>query len=186
MARALKKPQPKSSVERYFDQTSLDAALDHIDEEVTTPSLVDLQTYIQENSDGAPPPEPITLEPTVTTSAAKSLRPTVVPKREQVAPKEVSRSRQQLRPKEFLLARNQEEVLRQVKETLAQETGADLSASHILRALLLGLVEALPSVRRELSRLGPINRPPNGAEHEHEREQLEHRLKEAMMRGIRG
>ncbi len=93
---------------------------------------------------------------------------------------------QNLRPRDFVLGRQHEDVLRQLREIISRENGVDLSHSHLMRALLVALADVMPAVRRELSRVGQLKRPANGSQHEAEREQLETTLKNVILSAMRG
>ena len=99
---------------------------------------------------------------------------------------ESATGQQSLRSRDFLLGRQHEDVLRQMREIISRENGVDLSQSHLMRALLVALADVTPAVKRELSHLGPLKRPPNGVQYEGERAQLEVTLKNVILSAMRG
>lgn len=87
--------------------------------------------------------------------------------------------------REFVLTPGAETTLRQVLALFEQATGAKLTHSHLLRAVLTVLEHALPDLEREAARLGPMKRPSNARGAEAERDDFERRLAAVLRAGVR-
>lgn len=87
--------------------------------------------------------------------------------------------------REFVLTASSEESLRRLLVLYERATGAKLTGSHLLRALLRAVDEALPEIERAASGLGPLKRPSNARGGEAGREEFERRLAESLLAGMR-
>jgi len=87
--------------------------------------------------------------------------------------------------REFVLTSATDESLCQLVDLLRRTTGARMSASHVLRALILGLSHARPSLESEIRRLGSLRLPSNAPDKLSDRAQFERRIAAALVAGMR-
>ncbi len=87
--------------------------------------------------------------------------------------------------REFVLTPAIDEILCGFVELIRRSTGAKLSGSHLLRALLVAIQNARPSLETEVRRLGPMKLPSNARGNELERSRFERRITSAMVAGLR-
>lgn len=87
--------------------------------------------------------------------------------------------------REFVLTPSGEESLRRLQAIYERATGAKLTGSHMLRALLRVVDAALPDIEREAARLGPLKRPSNARGGEAERDEFERRIAACLLAGMR-
>lgn len=87
--------------------------------------------------------------------------------------------------REFVLTPATEQSLLALIDLLRRTTGARLSASHVLRALLIGVEHARPSIEAESSRIGALKLPSNAHGREAERARFERRIAAALVAGMR-
>lgn len=87
--------------------------------------------------------------------------------------------------REFVLTPPTERVLSELLDLFRRSTGARLSASHLLRALLLGLEHSRPSLELEARRVGQLKLPGNARERESDRLRFERRIAAALVAGMR-
>ncbi|GMU83758.1 MAG: hypothetical protein AMXMBFR47_36280 [Planctomycetota bacterium] len=95
-----------------------------------------------------------------------------------------ARVRQRPIKREVLLTREADAALDALIQTFREASGARLTASPLIRALLMVAHHAAAAIRREALVLGPQTLPSNAPAYEQEREQLEQRLTAALIRGI--
>jgi hypothetical protein len=88
--------------------------------------------------------------------------------------------------REFVLTPSADETLRTLVSTFERATGATITKSHLLRALLRAAAGALPEVEEEAALLGRMKRPSNARGNEPERDEFERRLARAILAGLRG
>ena len=87
--------------------------------------------------------------------------------------------------REFILTRAADDTLQDAVRLLSRATGANLTNSHFLRAVLKTVQLAMPELEREAAKLGKLKRPSNARGNEAEREEYEERLAEAVHSAIR-
>jgi hypothetical protein len=87
--------------------------------------------------------------------------------------------------RELTLSRNTDETFAQLIELYRRATGTRLSASHLARAVLVGIATCLPALQREAARLGHWKLPSNAPGHELERQTFEEHIGRAFVAGIR-
>jgi hypothetical protein len=87
--------------------------------------------------------------------------------------------------REFILTRVADDTLQDAVRLLSRATGANLTNSHFLRAVLKTVQLAMPALEREAAKLGKLKRPSNARGNEAEREEYEERLAEAVHSAIR-
>jgi hypothetical protein len=87
--------------------------------------------------------------------------------------------------REVILSAAADEVLSSLIQAFRSTTHTRLSASHVVRAMLMGAGHALPELEREIQRLGPMKLPSNGLGFHRKREQFEGRLAAAFVAGMR-
>ena len=211
MAKALKKKQPYSSVDRFFSGASLQDALgphevdevkssDEADKE-TLAAAVEAAVMAPETSPALPKPEPTTtsslaeppssnrVAPPRAERVASELKParptiTIVPQRAE-SPAPAMRTAEPVdRQREFQLTRSADETLEDLILMYKRATGAEVTRSHVLRAILKGIAERMPELKREAQAIGPLRRPSNAKGFEEAREEFEDQIKEAFLKGI--
>lgn len=87
--------------------------------------------------------------------------------------------------REFVLTPATEQSLLALIDLIRRTTGARLSASHVLRALLIGVEHARPSIEAESNRIGALKLPSNAHGREAERARFERRIAAALVAGMR-
>lgn len=87
--------------------------------------------------------------------------------------------------REFVLTPATEQSLLALIDILRRATGARLSASHVLRATLIGVEHARPTIETESRRIGPLKLPSNAHGREAERARFERRIAAALIAGMR-
>ena len=87
--------------------------------------------------------------------------------------------------REFILTKSTDEALEDVVQAFSRATGAKLTNSHFLRALMKGLAHAMPELEREASQIGELKRPGNARGKEAERDEYEETLAEAVVSALR-
>ena len=87
--------------------------------------------------------------------------------------------------RQFILTESTDEVLQQLVQLYSRAAGSQLTNSHVLRAILKGIVHAMPELEREVGRMGKIKRPQNIRGKEHERESFEKKIAAAFVSGMR-
>jgi hypothetical protein len=87
--------------------------------------------------------------------------------------------------RELTLSRATDQTFAQLIELYRRATGTRLSASHLARAMLIGIAPYLPTFEREAARLGLLKLPSNAAGHELERHRFEEQIGRAFVAGIR-
>lgn len=87
--------------------------------------------------------------------------------------------------REFVLTPVTEQSLTQLIDVIRRATGARVSASHVLRALLLATQHAQASIGTEARRVGPLRLPSNARGRESERAAFERRITVALVAGMR-
>ena len=88
--------------------------------------------------------------------------------------------------REFTLTRSSDATLDELVAIYQRTTGCKLHASHVMRAVLRALGEALPEIEREAIALGPLRRPSNATGKESERDAFEARIAASLRAGMRG
>jgi len=159
MAKPLRTPPPSSSVARLLD---VDAAT----RAVATPA--------------APPP---THAQQSMTPAGHSLIRSEA--RAPGGPQEGAISESIHIKREFILSIEAEETLTRLVDLYRRATGARLSGSHVLRAILKGVAACMGSLDQEVPRIGRLKLPSNARGRESQREAFEDRLAEAFVNAIR-
>jgi hypothetical protein len=203
MAKALKKPQPMSSVDRFFANASFDGALAQSGGEIEAagapeaPSEVESVPPVEAATKATilePPPAPrpaVTSVATRTIEATKPVSPHIMPAREQPTSRGhvlslVQRTGEPVdRQREFQLTRTTDETLEDLIVLYKRATGADLTRSHVLRAVLKAVAEQMPHLKRTAANIGPLRRPSNAKGFEEAREEFEEAIKEAFLHGMR-
>jgi hypothetical protein len=87
--------------------------------------------------------------------------------------------------REFTLTRGTDDTLSELLALYQRTTGCRLHSSHLMRALLRVLREAMPELEREASALGPLRRPSNASGREAERDEFEAQLAKSLRAGLR-
>jgi hypothetical protein len=87
--------------------------------------------------------------------------------------------------REFILTESADETLDQTVRLFSRATGANVSNSHFLRALLQVVSQAMPEIERQVVHLPKLKRPSNGRGRVAEREEYERKLAEVLHAGIR-
>jgi hypothetical protein len=208
MAKALKKRQPYSSVDRFFSGASLEDALgpQEVDEakspkagdEGAIAAAVEAAVSAPEPSLASPTPEPETpsslAEPpsskqVVIPGAESNTRQarqaiTVMPQRE-ASPAPAMRTAEAVdRQREFQLTRSADETLEDLILMYKRATGAEVTRSHVLRAILKAIAARMPELKREAQAIGPLRRPSNARGFEEAREEFEDQIKESFVRAM--
>src|SRR6516225_4742791 len=84
--------------------------------------------------------------------------------------------------REFILTPQADETLKHLVDLFSRATGTQVTNSHLLRAALKALAEAMPAIERGASELGPLKRPSNARGREAERERYEEAIARAISR----
>lgn len=193
MAKALKRPQPMSSVERFFTNSSVGAALarqeEPVEESSETPREATTPVAEALDDSSAPAhPAPRT-EPPADPGEPRVRRGIAVlplhPARTIVLPIAKRTGEPIDRQREFQLTRSTDETLEELVTMYKRATGAELTRSHVLRAVLKAVAEQMPALRAEAAGVGPLRRPSNAKGFEEAREEFEEQIKEAFLRGMR-
>ena len=87
--------------------------------------------------------------------------------------------------REFVLTPATEQSLTHLIDGIRRETGARVSASHVLRALLLAAEHAKANIETEARCIGPLKLPCNARGRESERAAFERRIAAALVAGMR-
>jgi hypothetical protein len=87
--------------------------------------------------------------------------------------------------REFILSRGADQALACLVNVFRESTGARVTNSHVIRALLLVLGQIIDRVKDEAEQIGPTPLPSNGRSFEHERRQFEAQLVAAFERSLR-
>lgn len=87
--------------------------------------------------------------------------------------------------REFILTRAADDTLQDAVRLLSRATGANLTNSHFLRAVLKTVQLAMSELEHEAAKLGKLKRPSNARGNEAEREEYEERLAEVVHSAIR-
>lgn len=210
MAKALKKKQPYSSVDRFFSGASLEDALapqtveqppapkdEHegsreAPQEATradaerspkspapASALPDAAREVQPTAE-APAPIARVFEVAEQKPASRTMR--IVPPR---AESQAMRTAEPVdRQREFQLTRTTDETLEDLILVYKRATGAEVTRSHVLRAILKAIAERMPELKREAEAIGPLRRPSNARGFEEAREEFEDQIKGAFLKGI--
>lgn len=94
-------------------------------------------------------------------------------------------ARTMLVKREFVLTSVAERSLLGLINTIRHATGARVSASHVLRALLIAVEHAGPQIDHEARRLGALKLPSNASGRDAERSAFERRIAAALVAGMR-
>lgn len=86
--------------------------------------------------------------------------------------------------REVLLSPDADTTLERLVQLLRETTGARITTSHVVRALLRAVAPALPNIRDAFSQLGPLRLPGNGARQDRQRRQFEAQLARALAEGL--
>ncbi len=164
MAKALTKPQPTSSVNRFLKDTDFGAALDPL------PEIAEESSYEEPIAIVPPRPHPAVVK----VVAAHS------PVRQPV------RTTQRYSTIEVVLTPELNDLVNSLHMILRDNTGASLNKSQLLRSLLRAVKHNLRGVEREAERLGLLKRPSNNPGFEEERELFEETCAQVFLRGMRG
>lgn len=87
--------------------------------------------------------------------------------------------------REVLLSPDTDATLERLVQVLREATGARVTTSHAVRALLRAVDAALPSIVEALSCLGPQRLPGNGPRQDQHRKQFEAQLASRLAEGLR-
>lgn len=87
--------------------------------------------------------------------------------------------------REFVLTPAAERSLLTLIDSIRRATGARVSASHVLRALLVAVEHAGPQIDHEARRLGALKLPSNASGRDSERAAFERRIAAALVAGLR-
>lgn len=87
--------------------------------------------------------------------------------------------------REFVLTPGTERALTTLIDSIRHATGARVSASHVLRALLLAVEHAQSNIDGESRRLGTLRLPSNARGRDAERAQFERQIAAALAAGMR-
>lgn len=87
--------------------------------------------------------------------------------------------------REFILSPEADDAFSRLLDIFRRSTQTRLSASYMLRALILAAGHALPTLGREARRLGRLRLPGNGPGTEALRDSFERRLVTAFVAGMR-
>lgn len=90
------------------------------------------------------------------------------------------------RKREFRLPKSTDETLEELVTPYKHSTGVALTCSHVLRAVMTSISDAMPSLRREAETVGPLKRPSNAKGYEDQCDEFEGEIAEAFRRGMRG
>jgi hypothetical protein len=87
--------------------------------------------------------------------------------------------------RQFILTPTTDETLKRLITIYNRASGANLTNSHVLRAILKGVAHAMPELEREAARLRALKRPSNARGKEALREEFEQKLAAAFIAGMR-
>lgn len=87
--------------------------------------------------------------------------------------------------REFILDATADASLNQLIDLLRNATGARLSGSHVVRAVLHGIAACTESLRREAAEIGRLKLPSNARGRGDERRRFEGTIAAAIINGIR-
>ena len=88
--------------------------------------------------------------------------------------------------REFVLTPSANKTLDELIGIYEAATGADLTRSHVLRAVLMAVRDALPAIKSEARHIGPLKRPSNARGCEADRDEFERQIAQAFKAGMRG
>jgi hypothetical protein len=88
-------------------------------------------------------------------------------------------------PRQFVLTPSSDRVLKKIVAVYSDATRLDLKHSEFLRAMLVAVEHALPELAREAAQIGQLKRPKNDRGNEAVRDQMERRIAEAFVAGMR-
>ena len=185
MAKPLLKPQPKSSVDRFFSKASLEGALEYHEEQMSAPSLDELDSLITEPVPARTQSPKVTL-PTPAPARIGRVVGEINSPRRPTEQSVTARGEMVDRKREFRLTKSTDETLEEFVTLYKHATGSDLTRSHVLRAVVKAIGEAMPTLRREAEKIGPLKRPSNAKGCEDRREEFEGSITDAFKRGMRG
>lgn len=86
--------------------------------------------------------------------------------------------------REFILSNEADETLNELIAILSAGIGSRLTASQIVRALLIAVHGALPAIGAVARRAGPSKRPGNGAAQARDRFAFERRMAAILAEGL--
>ena len=159
MAKPLRTPPPTSSVARFLD---VDAAT----------------RAVASNAPASQPPQPHS----TASETPLSIRPEL---NSRTGFSDGTTSDALHIKREFILSLEAEETLLRLVDLYRRSTGARLSGSHLLRAILKGAAACMGSIEQEVHRMGRLKLPSNARGREAQREAFEERLAEAFVNAIR-
>jgi hypothetical protein len=87
--------------------------------------------------------------------------------------------------RQFILTSSTDETLKRLLAVYSRASGANLTNSHVLRAILKAVSHAMPELEREATRLRALKRPSNARGKEALREEFEKKLTAAFVAGMR-
>jgi hypothetical protein len=87
--------------------------------------------------------------------------------------------------RQFILTSSTDETLKRLLAVYSRASGANLTNSHVLRAILKAVSHAMPELEREATRLRALKRPSNARGKEALREEFEKKLATAFVAGMR-
>jgi hypothetical protein len=179
-----------SSVERFFANSSVGAALARPEEPASEAEGSPAEgASRQEADEQAAPPVPNTQTGAPNAGPAEP-RPrgdlAVLPMQpaRNVVPVARRTGEAVDKQREFQLTRSTDETLEDLVTLYRRSTGAELTRSHVLRAVLKAVAERMPRLRQEAGGIGPLRRPSNAKGFEEAREEFEEQIKQAFLRGM--
>lgn len=189
MGRALKKPVPRSSMSRMLGQHSAREAIEEIEEELEPqkPSSIAKTTKVIVEAVAEPLEEAVIPKISNAQPVIVQARPTPVIEspRERVEEPVLSHTRiTKTKTRDFSLTETTSDIVDALVRSCSEATGSSVSASHILRATLYALSEALPEIEKEFQKLGALKRPGNEQRFEAQRLEYERIIAAAIKNGL--
>ena len=167
MAKALTKPQPQSSIDRLLDKSVALSVVAPVPEQepVAAPAVKAVEPRVQPVSK---PAQKIVGE----------IKAAPHPGHATGEPAKI--------PCEFILTPTAKKTVDELISIFKSATGTELTRSHVLRAVLMVIKEALPNIKAEAKHIGPLKRPSNAVGAEAERDEFERQIAKAFKAGMRG
>ena len=167
MAKPLTKPQPESSIDRLLDKSVALSVVAPIEELEIAAAPVTKTVELP----AQPRPKPLQ-------KIAGEIKSTPRPGHATGEPAKI--------PCEFILTPTAKKTVDDLISIFKSATGTELTRSHVLRAVLMIIKEALPNIKAEAKHIGPLKRPSNAVGAEAERDEFERQLALAFKAGMRG
>lgn len=160
MAKPLRDPSPSSSIVRLLDIEAATRAVSAVEPPALSPES-------NRDRDDSHLKSTSREQPVAAPSTAPSDAPTLV-------------------KREFILDSTADAALNRLIDLLRSATGARLSGSHAVRAMLHGVAACTESLRHEAAAIGRLKLPSNARGREGERRRFEDAIAAAIINGIRG